>query len=214
MRPCLDAVNIALGVVLVALIAAGCSSYSEAPGMTGQFTGPDEHADTAPLQLRPRPVPMLRVVPPSDHVTGAYPRHCVARPGPRPDAGCTPGSVRSDVTQATIATTICVPGWTKTVRPPASETNRVKRLALAAYGLPAAPSTEFDHDVPLALGGSNDVSNLWPQTGPGPSTYNPKDHVEERLNDAVCEHRISLTAAQQAIASDWTTALPRTGVLP
>jgi hypothetical protein len=57
--------------------------------------------------------------------------------------------------------------------------------------------------VPLELGGSNATSNLWLEPG---SIPNPKDKVENRLHDQVCAGEISLAAAQQAIATDWTTA--------
>lgn len=154
-------------------------------------------------------------VPASSHVTGVYPGRCRSD-GRHPDAACTPGAVRSDVTEANIATTICRKGWTATVRPSASETAPVKRAAMRAYGQPASASrtTELDHDVPLELGGANDVRNLWPEPSdePGHGYQNSKDKVENDLNAAVCSHRVTLVAAQQAIAADWTTAEARIGV--
>lgn len=50
----------------------------------------------------------------------------------------------------------------------------------------------------------NDPRNLWvePQQSP-----NPKDKVEEQLHQAVCDGRVPLSVAQQALATDWTTAL-------
>src|SRR6266568_764855 len=36
---------------------------------------------------------------------------------PLPDPSCQPGDYNPDVTQSTIDTTICVSGWTATVRP-------------------------------------------------------------------------------------------------
>ena len=44
---------------------------------------------------------------------------------------------------------------------------------------------------------------MWPEYPPTP---NPKDKVENALNAAVCEGRVSLTAAQDAIAANWLTA--------
>jgi len=41
---------------------------------------------------------------------------------------------------------------------------------------------------------------------------NPKDSVEEALNDAVCSGRVRLAAAQNAIASDWLTAFVKVTV--
>jgi hypothetical protein len=62
---------------------------------------------------------------------------------------------------------------------------------------------ELDHLIPLELGGSNDLSNLWVEAGPIP---NPKDSVENRLHDEVCSGQMSLRAAQEAIAGNWMTA--------
>jgi len=59
------------------------------------------------------------------------------------------------VTQVTIATTICVSGWTKTVRPSAWETARIKIKLIRELELPEELLTDFelDHRIPLALGG-------------------------------------------------------------
>jgi hypothetical protein len=47
----------------------------------------------------------------------APPTSCAAR-GALPDPACTPGALNPDVTPATIGATICMSGWTATVRPP------------------------------------------------------------------------------------------------
>jgi hypothetical protein len=159
------------------------------------------------------------IVAATSDVTGAYPSYCVrgAAEDPRlPVMSCTPGSVRSDITDATKAATICNPHWsTGSIRAPQSETDRLKTIAMVAYGVPASARsvTELDHDVPLWLGGSNDVTNLWPQRSdlPGQGFRNSKDDVETRLHTAVCGHirgmrPVPLRAAQVAIARNWTTA--------
>ena len=46
----------------------------------------------------------------------------------------TPGSLNPDVTQATIGSTVCVRGWTATVRPPTSYTSALKVRQMAEYG--------------------------------------------------------------------------------
>lgn len=123
---------------------------------------------------------------------------------PLPDPSCTPGATNPDVTQANIRSTICKRGWTATVRPPVSYTDRIKRESIAAYGLPASTVGELDHLTPLELGGApSDVRNLWIEPGRIP---NPKDAIEGVLNRAVCSGRVTLAAAQHAIATDWVTA--------
>lgn len=120
------------------------------------------------------------------------------RAGVLPDPGCTPGAVDPALTAAVI----CAPGWSTTrVRPPAQATGRYKVLAEDAYSL-GAPD-EYDHLVPLTLGGASATTNLWPEPG---SIPNAKDTVENALHRAVCAGRITLPAAQARIATDWTTA--------
>ncbi|WP_427017321.1 hypothetical protein ACQCSX_01325 [Pseudarthrobacter sp. P1] len=131
-----------------------------------------------------------------------------------PDPKCTPGAIDPAVTQNNIAATICTSGYTATVRPPASESDRFKATALAAYGETGKPTTELDHLVSLELGGANSASNLWPEPNRSGATgtANPKDAVEGALHKAVCDRRLKLAAAQQAIARDWVTALKDLGL--
>jgi hypothetical protein len=155
--------------------------------------------------------PGLKKVHDPGRVTGTVHGHCSYRDhGQLPDPRCTPGSIDPAVTQAGIGSTICKKGWTATVRPPESQTEHFKYdVAYPAYGTPRSKRTELDHLVPLELGGSNDATNLWPEYPPTP---NPKDKVENALNRAVCDGRVSLAAAQQAIAADWLTAEKNLGL--
>lgn len=146
-----------------------------------------------------------------DAVNEAHAR-CVFRDGGKlPDPSCTPGATDSAVTQATIGVTICQSGWTARVRPPEVWSERYKYgVAWPSYGVPGAVHGELDHLVPLELGGAPaDPRNLWPEPGPVP---NAKDAVEHKLNEAVCWGRVTLAAAQQAIAANWTTAETKLGV--
>jgi hypothetical protein len=114
------------------------------------------------------------------------------------------------VTQANIQSTICVTGYTTTVRPPDAQTEAFKfGSAYPAYGIASGIQSELDHLVPLELGGDNDAANLWPEVGPVP---NAKDSVESALHHAVCAGQVSLASAQAAIAQDWETAESRLGL--
>jgi hypothetical protein len=119
-----------------------------------------------------------------------------------PDSTCTPGSLNPAVTQATIAQTICVSGWTETVRPSESVTEPEKLASLAAYDDSGSPHEyEYDHLVSLELGGAlNDPRNLWPEPGASP---NPKDTVENDLHRMVCDGQLPLARAQHIIATNW-----------
>ena len=131
-----------------------------------------------------------------------------------PDSNCTPGAIDPAVTQANISTTICKSGYTATVRAPASNTAKFKKVSLTDYGMSYSVSTEYDHLISLELGGTNAVSNLWPEpnkTG-ATATANPKDQVENKLKTAVCAGRTTLSSAQSAIAGNWVTALSSLGL--
>ena len=144
------------------------------------------------------------------HVVQPQPRpgSCRARGTGRfslPDPRCTPGSLNAAVTQATVSSTICRSGYTRTIRPPESVTGAEKRASLAAYG-DSGPlrAFEYDHLVSLELGGAaNDPRNLWPEPG---ATPNPKDGLENRLHAMVCSGRITLAAAQRQIAGNWVAS--------
>jgi hypothetical protein len=133
-----------------------------------------------------------------------------------PNPACNPGALNPSVTQANIKTTICRSGYTKSIRPPVDITDREKKLSAAAYGYTGSFKTaELDHIVSLELGGaSNDARNLYiePNRSGATSTTNPKDSVEDALHGAVCAGQTTLSAAQHAIASNWTTALPSLGL--
>ncbi len=134
--------------------------------------------------------------------------------GGLPDHECTAGAANPAVTQSTIGSTICRSGWTKTIRPPVSLTNKIKAERMKAYGLSGKPSAfELDHLISLELGGCPTcVSNLWPERWadqPGAPGAHRKDVVESWLKRQVCAGRISLADAQRDIASDWVSVLAR-----
>jgi hypothetical protein len=88
-----------------------------------------------------------------------------------PIAALRPGTADPRVTPATIATTICVTGWSEKVRPPTSVTDPIKTAQIAAYGYDHASKSlfELDHLIPLEIGeGPADVANLWAEPYDGP----------------------------------------------
>jgi len=108
----------------------------------------------------------------------------------------TPGVLNPDVTQQNIATTICRHGWTRTIRPPTSYTNDLKRKQIGEYGVGGALADyQEDHLISLELGGHpTDPRNLWPEPYPRASEV---DSVENDLNAKVCSGQLSLAEAQQ-----------------
>jgi hypothetical protein len=124
-----------------------------------------------------------------------------------PDKDCTPGDIDPRVTQENINSTICVTGYTKTVRPPISVTNKIKFERMAAYGFSDSPSNyELDHLISLELGGDpTSVANLWPESYTSSLDARKKDRVENYLHNEVCKGHIPLATAQDKIAHDWET---------
>lgn len=119
--------------------------------------------------------------------------------GPYPDHACTPGAILSDATTGTI----CVSGYSKSVR---NVTASTKKKIYEAYGY-AYPQArglfEADHLIPLELGGSNEIANLFPEIDDSGYGYHQKDLVENYLHHEVCAGRADLRAAQHQIADDW-----------
>ena len=71
-----------------------------------------------------------------------------------PDHKRTPGAIDPGIKQENIADTICVPGYTKTVRPPSSYSAQLKREQMRGLRLPGtAQDYHEDHLVPLCVGG-------------------------------------------------------------
>lgn len=128
-----------------------------------------------------------------------------------PDYSQPPGAVNPAVTQANISTTICVRGWTATVRPSLSYTAALKRQMIRDRRLPGTTADyELDHYVPLEIGGHpTDPRNLWPQPWPEARL---KDKPEYALNRAVCGDRMTLSAARHCLLDQpWETCAHRMG---
>lgn len=128
-----------------------------------------------------------------------------------PDRECTPGATDPAVTGQVVNGTICVAGYSSKVRPPTSKTNKIKQAQLAAYGFTGAMSDyELDHLISLELGGCPDcVSNLWPEPYNIVMGAREKDKIENYLHAEVCNGRMTLTEAQNEIATDWTAVYYR-----
>ena len=111
----------------------------------------------------------------------------------------TPGVANPQVTQQTVAETICVRGWTRTIRPPTSYTDALKVRQLRQYGLRGSPRAyQEDHLISLELGGDpTDPRNLWPEPR---SRAEEVDKVENDLNAKICDGSLSLREAQQRIS--------------
>jgi hypothetical protein len=117
--------------------------------------------------------------------------------GPYPaDPIRTPGVLNPNVTQANIHSTICVRGWTSTIRPPSSYTNELKAKQMREYGVGGSLSDyQEDHLISLSLGGHpTDPRNLWPEPNPRAIEV---DAIELELHEKVCSGELTLAEAQR-----------------
>lgn len=116
-----------------------------------------------------------------------------------------PGLADTRIRQSNVRTTICVPGYTATVRPNGYYTNKLKRAQMLKAGI-VGPMNDYeeDHIIPLALGGHpTSPRNLWPMPYKGRFGARIKDRLEVKLRDEVCRGRITLREARRQIAGDW-----------
>jgi hypothetical protein len=82
-----------------------------------------------------------------------------------PDSKLTPGDTLEVTTQD-----ICIPGYTQKIR---NVPIAVKKKVYEEYGIATHGPREFevDHLIPLELGGSNSLRNLWPEHEAGEWNY-------------------------------------------
>jgi hypothetical protein len=115
------------------------------------------------------------------------------------DRTLTPGALNPAVTPTTLRQTVCIPGWTATIRPPTEYTNHLKTVQLAQYGFPgAAADYQEDHFISLGLGGNpTDPRNLWPEPWPRARAV---DTIERELHDKLCHGAMTLAEVQRRIA--------------
>ncbi|MDH6125048.1 hypothetical protein [Kitasatospora sp. GP82] len=206
-------ISAVIGAVLLGAVA-GCS-HNPAPKATAP-AAPSVSQHQIPVGSGPQTTYQVAAQP----TPGSCHYRYTPAKQPLPDAACTPGVTSPAVTQVTIASTICKPGgYTSAIRPPAAITGKEKAANARSYGYTGPMGdAEYDHLVPLSLGGDpNDPRNLWVEppspdhvSGKGPN--NDKDVVETHLHTAICKNQVTVAAAQEAIATDWTTAEAKLGI--
>jgi hypothetical protein len=107
---------------------------------------------------------------------------------------------------------VCAPRFQETKRPDGRTWTNPRTIAIVAYGIDEKDLSrvQYDHRIPLSLGGADDTSNLFPFVSdlPGSTTHNSKDAIEYSTWYAVCRaHTVTLDAAQRAFMGDWRVVL-------
>ena len=114
-----------------------------------------------------------------------------------PNANLTPGFILTMDTEF-----ICNSKYYEIYR---NVSDDVKKQVFDEYHLSYPPTSQYEVDrlIPFELGGSSDIKNLWPQgSSPFPGSAE-KDKVEIYLRNQVCNKTMNLSAAQEAIRTDW-----------
>ncbi|MBU6460735.1 MAG: hypothetical protein KGQ58_07660 [Proteobacteria bacterium] len=126
-----------------------------------------------------------------------------------PNPALTPGALNRHITPSNLYQTICVRGYSKTIRPPVSYTEPLKYRLIWAYGYRHHRVSDFelDHLIEISTGGSPaNPANLWPQPRWTYWNARKKDRLEFRLHRLLCQGRITLRQAQQAQRLNWIAA--------
>jgi hypothetical protein len=190
------------GIVATAVVLLGsCNSTSAKTENTTRVLTVDSSAiATAPssvptvtaAQIRDAPGVPISTAPAAPPASGIQTQN----------ANLTPGLTDPAVTQADIQTTICVTGYTSTVRAVTAET---RANVYREYGIttPTSGTYEIDHLIPLELGGSNDIGNLWPEPATGVDDSHAKDRWENALHSEVCAGTVTLPVAQDEMVHWW-----------
>jgi hypothetical protein len=81
-------------------------------------------------------------------------------------------------------------------------------MVFQEYGIPGADprAYELDYLVTPALGGADDIHNLWPHSYSALWNARVKDALEDRMREMVCHGTLDLSEAQREIATDWISA--------
>jgi hypothetical protein len=117
----------------------------------------------------------------------------------------TPGNVLT-----TVSLEFCQPGWAGKHR---NVTQLKKSKVYKEYNVTnfegyceCPEGCEIDHLIPLEIGGSNEITNLWPQPFCGDWNAHTKDILETKLHNLICSNKLDTQVAQNAIATDWIQA--------
>ncbi len=115
-----------------------------------------------------------------------------------PNSTLTPGAVLT-----TDASAICAPGYASSVRDvPTATKEQVYAEYSVSYPQPLG-AYEVDHFIPLEIGGSNDIKNLWLEPASPTPGFHQKDQFENFEHGQVCNGEISGAEAQSRMVSDW-----------
>lgn len=127
----------------------------------------------------------------------------------RPEAGLPDPALTPGRTKLISQKEVCA------VPPDSDERGAPEKLAHSVFdryriASPRPGAYEVDYLISPALGGAEDVANLWPQPyASGEWNSRVKDALEDALRREVCAGQLDLAAAQSEIAANWIEAYRR-----
>lgn len=199
---------VGVAIVVALAVLSGCGGaepkgLTETEGTTEEAAPPAAQVKVSTCDYREPGGSGCEPVPTSCH-------YKVVGTAVEPDPHCTPGALYAPSEENPKAT-ICVRGFTKTIRPPVSYTDALKLKIMRAYGLTGSPHAyELDHLVALESGGApSDPANLWPQPyEPQPGAHE-KDALENLMRQRICTGATSVGQAANELATEWVAAYAR-----
>jgi hypothetical protein len=115
----------------------------------------------------------------------------------------TPGATNPTITQATVTSTICQPRYVNQIKSQISKKTSTEVFAEYAIATKMRSDYAIDHLVPLDLGGTNALTNLWPIPLKGTATPQLKAVVDAAVHKSMCAGFISLATAQGLFNASW-----------
>jgi hypothetical protein len=118
-----------------------------------------------------------------------------------------------------------MPGWTRDMTKGGTRqyrhvSEKLKRDVWALYGYDKTigpydvrhKNHEFDHLIPVCLGGTSTAENIWPQPYEGRWNAHMKDKLEMRVRARVLRGEIPIDRAQRMFTSNWIDAYKNEGL--
>ncbi len=117
----------------------------------------------------------------------------------------TPGATNSTITQATATSTICRHQYVDKIKSQISTKTSAKVFAEYAIAKRTRSNYTIDQLVPPDLGGTNALTNLWPEPLKGTAAPERKAVVDAAVHKSLCAGFISLATAQGLFNASWAS---------
>lgn len=163
----------------------------------GQTEATTIETSEATISAQPTPVSLTAASPTPTASASAVSKKTLDKTKLYPDSNLTPGAT-TDINLDVL----CLASYeNKTANISEATVKKVYQRYNLNYD---TDSNDYKVDalIPVNLGGSSDITNLWPQPIAVPG-YHEKNAAEKYIRKQVCNGGLTLTKAQQQIREDW-----------